>query len=189
MEALEAKTNVRAQPETVWDVLTDFAHYPNWNPYITALSGEPQCGVTLRATYSELEKRPRTFRSTVTAVEPMRRLVWRRSLVIRGLLDVQDEFRLLPHPSGTTFAHRQCLRGALSPLFRRSFGRAHDALAEMTMALSLVAEACEGGADPLVPRECEWVAAPPRLRVVKADGGPRPIPALPPSWPAGLAST
>ena len=31
---LESEVEVQASPERVWEVLTDFAAYPDWNPFI-----------------------------------------------------------------------------------------------------------------------------------------------------------
>lgn len=41
---------IMASAETVYDTLADFARYPQWNPWIVALIGEPVVGGELRAT-------------------------------------------------------------------------------------------------------------------------------------------
>ncbi len=40
--ATEIKTEIliSASPEKVWAILNDFGNYPNWNPFITSLTGD-----------------------------------------------------------------------------------------------------------------------------------------------------
>ena len=38
---LESEVEVQASPERVWEVLTDFAAYPDWNPSIVRAGGRP----------------------------------------------------------------------------------------------------------------------------------------------------
>ena len=44
---LQAEVEVQASAERVWEVLTDFAAYPQWNPFIVKASGEPVPGTRL----------------------------------------------------------------------------------------------------------------------------------------------
>lgn len=37
---LQAEIEIDAPPERVWDVLLDFAAYPEWNPFVLSLVGE-----------------------------------------------------------------------------------------------------------------------------------------------------
>lgn len=41
---------ILASAETVYGALTDFARYPQWNPWIVAVAGEPVAGSELHAT-------------------------------------------------------------------------------------------------------------------------------------------
>lgn len=42
---------IKSDPQTVWNVLTDFKDYPNWNPYIIYIEGELKSGKKLNVTY------------------------------------------------------------------------------------------------------------------------------------------
>ena len=44
---------IEATSEQVWQVLTDFAKYPSWNPFIIAVTGTPQLGERLIITIKQ----------------------------------------------------------------------------------------------------------------------------------------
>jgi uncharacterized protein YndB with AHSA1/START domain len=41
MNQLHTEIEIDAPAERVWGVLTDFAAYPQWNPFIRTISGKP----------------------------------------------------------------------------------------------------------------------------------------------------
>jgi uncharacterized protein YndB with AHSA1/START domain len=45
---LRAEVEIDADPATVWDVLMDFGAYPDWNPFIGPIEGDPEVGSRLR---------------------------------------------------------------------------------------------------------------------------------------------
>jgi uncharacterized protein YndB with AHSA1/START domain len=38
---LRAQIDIHASPQRVWQVLTDFGAYPQWNPFMTRADGPP----------------------------------------------------------------------------------------------------------------------------------------------------
>jgi uncharacterized protein YndB with AHSA1/START domain len=45
--AISTTLDIDATPQAVWDVLTDFAAYGEWNPFIDRAEGTPEVGAKL----------------------------------------------------------------------------------------------------------------------------------------------
>jgi hypothetical protein len=140
VKLIETTSRIDAPPEVVWGVITDFAAYPDWNPFITSLGGDLREGARLRATFQLANRKPRTFRPTVTVVDPGRRLVWRGRLAIPKLFDAEHGFVVRPFDSGTGFVHTERFRGVLPSLLSGVLTATHDAFIRMDQALVARAE-------------------------------------------------
>jgi uncharacterized protein YndB with AHSA1/START domain len=40
MKEIKTEIIINSKPEKVWSILTDFKNQPNWNPFISNISGE-----------------------------------------------------------------------------------------------------------------------------------------------------
>lgn len=141
MKTIDTATHIDAPPAVVWDVITDFAAYPEWNSFITSIEGDVRVGARLRATFQLEGRKPQTFRPTVTVVEPGRRLVWLGHLLVRGLFDGEHGFEVRPSGTGTELVHTERFRGILPPLVGGILRATHDAFTRMDAALAERAEA------------------------------------------------
>lgn len=115
---VEVFEEIDAPPSVVWDVLLDFEEYPEWNPFVRAIEGEPAEGEQLRVRIAPPSSRPSTFTPEVVAVEENRRLAWLGRLVVPFVFDGYHEFHLEPIDDGerTRLLHRETFRGALVPV-------------------------------------------------------------------------
>lgn len=52
MRPVVTAITIRATPERVWDVLTDFDHYGEWSVFISEIAGAPTLGSPLRVVLS-----------------------------------------------------------------------------------------------------------------------------------------
>jgi hypothetical protein len=136
VKTIETTTVIDARPDLVWSVITDFPHYAEWNPFITALEGELRLGGRLRATFSLPGSKPRTFTPKVIAYEPGRRLTWLGRLAIPRLFDGEHEFKVEPSGKGTRFTHGERFRGVLVPFTRSVLTATHEAFTAMDKALA-----------------------------------------------------
>jgi hypothetical protein len=96
MRALPREVGIDAPPERVWAVVTDFAAYPEWNPFIRRISGELHEGAKLEVRIEPPGARAMTFKSTVRAVEANRELRWLGRLLVPGIFDGEHSLRIEP---------------------------------------------------------------------------------------------
>jgi hypothetical protein len=141
MKTIETVTDIAAPPDIVWGVLADFPRYPEWNPFIVELRGEPLTGTRLRTTFALAGQRTRTFRPTVIDVQPGHRLMWHGRLAMPKLFDAKHRFVLEPNDDGTRFTHREEFRGLLVPVSGKTLAATHRAFLAMNAALAARAEA------------------------------------------------
>src|SRR5271169_4703820 len=85
--SIETKVEINAPASRVWAVLTDFARYPAWSPFITAIAGKPAAGERLSITIRPPGKSAITMRPTLVAVTPERELRWLGHLIVSGFFD------------------------------------------------------------------------------------------------------
>lgn len=138
--ALKHALDIDAPPSAVWAVLTDTAAYPDWNPFITRLTGDLHVDTRLEAVIAPPGGRVMTFRPTVLAVRPERELRWRGRILLPGLFDGEHTFELQPLPGDRTRLVQserftgllvRALRGQLEPT-EQGFKAMNEALAAET---------------------------------------------------------
>lgn len=139
---IDTSIPIDAMPERVWTVLTAFADYPRWNPFIRAIDGALEVGSTLDVTMEPPGKRAMRFHPVVLAVEPGRELRWRGKLLIPGLFDGEHWFRLRHAAHGSlVFEQGELFTGMLVPRFKPSLdGATRSGFIAMNEALKREAE-------------------------------------------------
>jgi hypothetical protein len=116
MKEIRTEIEIVAPAERVWAVVTDFDRYGEWNSFITRAVGRLVPGEKLAVTIHPPGGRAVTFRPTVTAVEPGRRVVWLGHLGIRGVFDGEHIQEVEPiSPGRTRYVQRENLSGVLVP--------------------------------------------------------------------------
>jgi hypothetical protein len=138
---LSTHVDIRATPERVWDVLTDLAAYPAWNPFIVRAEGTVGPGHRLRLRMQPVGGRAMTLRPRLVEVAVNRELRWRGRLGVPGLMDAEHTFMLQPQASGTRLIQQETFRGVLVPLVAASLDRnTQPAFVAMNEALKRRAE-------------------------------------------------
>lgn len=116
MRRLAYALDLDTSPERVWEQLTDFEGFPDWNPFIRRASGTLAPGEGIRVTL-KLGGREWTFRPTLTRVTPNRELRWQVHLGVPGIFDVERIFQIEPAGEGRTrFAQSEICTGVLTPI-------------------------------------------------------------------------
>lgn len=149
MRELVTSVAIDAPPETVWEVLTDFERYPEWNPFMRIV-GRASEGARIAVELRPPGGRPTTFRPTVTASVYGRELAWVGHLGIPGLFDGEHRFVLEADADGrrTTVTHAETFSGVLAGLLLRFVGERTEAgFGAMNEALKERAESTNPGLD------------------------------------------
>jgi len=89
-----SEIEIQASAECVWQVLSDFASYPEWNPFIRRISGQPKEGTRLRVYIEPPGTKGRTFRPKVLKAEAKRELRWLGRLLIPGFFNGDHIFTI-----------------------------------------------------------------------------------------------
>jgi hypothetical protein len=136
MRELRTQIEIDAPPERVWQVLTDFGAYPNWNPFIRSIEGELLVGARLKVRIEPPGARGMTFRPTVRAVEPTRELRWLGRLFLPRLVDGEHRLALEPLPGGRSrFIQSERFRGLLVGLLTGTLTATERGFEQMNEAL------------------------------------------------------
>lgn len=118
---LHTEIDIEAPPETVWGILTDLAHFTDWNPFIVSSEGKVEAGERLKNRLQPPGGKAMTFRPTVTAVEPNEVFEWLGRLGLPGIFDGRHRFELEPTAAGgTRLVHSEQLNGVLVRFLRKS---------------------------------------------------------------------
>jgi hypothetical protein len=123
MKQLHTEVLIEAAPETVWAVLTDFAHYGDWNPFLVDVAGVPEQGERLSVTLAPPGGRRITLKPVLTEVANAQVLEWWGHLGVRGIFDGKHRFELHPENGATRVVQSETFTGALVPLMARSLDR------------------------------------------------------------------
>jgi len=139
---LHSETAIQASPQRVWEVLTDFAAYPEWNPFIPRITGPLETGSRLDVQLQPPGSRGMRMRPTVLAAAPTQELRWLGHLGVPGLFDGEHQFRI--EPLGTNrvrFVQEERFTGLLAPLVLRFIERGtRQGFEAMNQALKARAE-------------------------------------------------
>ena len=74
MKELHTEIEIDAAAERVWQVLTDFDAFPEWNPFIRSIEGAPDQDSKLKAFIQPSGARGMTFKPTVLRAAPGKEL-------------------------------------------------------------------------------------------------------------------
>ena len=145
MKELRSQIEIEAPAERVWQVLTDFAAYPEWNPFIRRVNGRPEVEEQLVVRMRPSGTRRLTFRPTVMKVEPNRQLRWLGHLLVPGLFDGEHIFEIEElDRERVLFVQREVFKGLLVPLLARTLERdTQRGFEEMNRALRERAETAD----------------------------------------------
>lgn len=88
--------SIKAKPEKVWDILTNFENYSKWNPFIVNISGDQKEGIKLKVVISPNGPggSKMKFKPEILSFKENKEFIWRGKALFSGLFDGEHRFIL-----------------------------------------------------------------------------------------------
>jgi hypothetical protein len=132
---------INAPKEKVWNILTDFGNYKNWNPFMVSSTGRAEAGTRLVNVMKNNDKL-HTFKPVVLHAEENKYLDWLGSLLFKGIFDGHHYFKIEDLGNGQVkFTQGENFSGILSGMIMKSIGEdTRNNFVKMNNALKQLAE-------------------------------------------------
>ncbi|MFT6320305.1 MAG: hypothetical protein ACJAT4_001228 [Granulosicoccus sp.] len=140
MKSIQTEIIINASVEKVWQVLTDFENYPNWNTFIVSIEGELKEGGRLKNKIM-LNGKENNFTPKILKVIPNQHLEWLGGDPL-GIFKGQHYFKLEAISSTQTkLIHGENFSGLLRGIIMRKIGTAtQEGFIQMNKNLKKLAE-------------------------------------------------
>ena len=96
MRVIAAEIEIEAPHSVIWEVLSDLASYPDWNPFLTSATGDVVEGARVEVFIKPPRARGTTINPQVVLVEEGRGFSWRSNMLFPGLFDTEHYFIIDP---------------------------------------------------------------------------------------------
>lgn len=116
MREVHSEIEINASPEQVWQVLTDFERYNEWNPYIVQASATLAAGQDIRMTLKLYDGKEKSTKRMLTIVKPNQELRWQGFTYFGGLIDREQNFKIEEiETNKVRFSQREQFQGLIVP--------------------------------------------------------------------------
>ena len=76
MKDLTTEIEINSTAQAIWDILTDFSNYPQWNPILTKVVGPLSIGNKLEIHITTVGGKSRIYHPKITKIVPNQELRW-----------------------------------------------------------------------------------------------------------------
>lgn len=138
MTTYSVTRTINAQPQIIWDLLTNAGAYPQWNPAVLGIEGRIEDGSKIKLT--SIVNPDRQFTLNVTEVRAPNHMVWWDGMPL-GLFKGVRTFEVTPQGDGTSeFKMEEVYSGLMAPLITKSIPDQTDAFNQFADGLKEAAE-------------------------------------------------
>lgn len=137
MRTIESEVTLPPGPDAVYGALTDFAAYPEWNPFLPRMEAEAAEGAPFKAMSKLPVGLKLGFVGEIVSLVPPQRIVWtgRPSFMPAATMHVTHTFTLTPQDGGTHLHQIEEVTGFLMPVSGWILGQARQGQVAMNEAL------------------------------------------------------
>lgn len=120
---IETSIKISATANKIWQELTNFNEYKNWNPSIIDISGELGKNKTLKIVV-KIDEKTMIFKPTVLECEENKELRWLGKIFLGGIFDGEHYFLIKENSDETcTFIQGEKFSGVLIPFFGKTISK------------------------------------------------------------------
>jgi hypothetical protein len=92
MKELTTEIQINSSPEILWDVLTDFKNYYQWNPILQKINGEPLIGNQLEINLRTVGGKNRVYHPKIIKIIPNQELRWKGKFLFSQIFSGERVF-------------------------------------------------------------------------------------------------
>lgn len=119
-KSIRTEIIINSSAETLWNILTDFESYQDWNPFIVEISGKLGKGNRLKNTLKNGDK-TFVFKPVIIQLDPGKSFSWLGSLFFKGLFDGKHYFQIEELSQGQVkFIHGEDFSGIFSSVILKN---------------------------------------------------------------------
>jgi len=136
MKDIAVTTEIKASPGKIWEILTEFDNYENWNPFIESIRGDFVQGKTVDIKVINPQGNKLPMKARIIRVSENREIRWRSKIIAPWLFSIEQFFILREEAADLTkFTHGMKFRGLLLSFFKDSIYRIKPVIEEMNSEL------------------------------------------------------
>ena len=134
---ISTSITINASIERVWEEFYTFSEYPNWNPFIKAITGTIALNQPFRAEIGTMK-----FSPVLKVLKPQEEFTWLGKLLFKRLFDGQHTFLFAANGDGTTtMIQKEAFSGILVGMMKKKLdSEIIDGFKSMNSALKLRCE-------------------------------------------------
>ncbi len=141
MTKISVETRIEAPAQVVWATLTDFASYPDWNPFLRKFVGDLAVGSKVEVVTQPDGSNPTTNHSTIVELDPGKSFGWVGHILVRGIFDVHHHFELRQDGGATVLSQSESFEGLLVPVLKGTLAGVERGFRKMNELIKQRAEA------------------------------------------------
>ena len=114
---LRTEIQISAPINQVWQVLTDFDHWKDWNPTVKQAGGSASVGSKLSISMSGGDCKEMSYQPHVAEANSPTMFRWRATMIAGFLFTNDRVFELKEKNGGTELIHKEEFSGLMVPVF------------------------------------------------------------------------
>jgi hypothetical protein len=145
MKEVYSEIQINASASVVWDILTDFEKFGEWNPFIKEISGTLKEGSELRIFIEPPNSKGMEFKPTLKKVETEKKIQWLGKVWIPKLFDGEHSWTINQIDDNIVlFIQKERFTGIFIPFFTKLLKNTKSGFEMMNQNLKQRAEEMMG---------------------------------------------